>query len=322
MSYLVTGCAGFIGSHLCERLVERDDSVVGIDCFTDYYAKEQKQANLASLRNADRFTFIEDNLNSVDYSRLLEDVDCVFHTAGQPGVRGSWGHQFDLYLTNNIHATQHLLEAIRTSGRPIRMVYSSSSSIYGNTQDLPTRETAVPQPYSPYGATKLAAEHLCMLYQANYGIPAIALRYFTVYGPRQRPDMAFHLFLKSILQEKPIRILGDGKQTRDFTFVQDIVTANLAAADSSLEQGIFNLGGGSRVSVNDVLDMLRTITGTEFAVDYKERTRGDVRDTSADTTRAQEQLGYSPTVSLEEGLRAQLDWCRSLYSEVSNIGNS
>lgn len=317
MTYVVTGCAGFIGSHLCERLIERGESVIGVDSFTDYYAPDRKRQNLSGLLTSERFRLVETDLASGDAADWLQQAECVFHTAGQPGVRGSWGDQFDLYLRNNVHATQRLLETIRRVNPEIRVVYSSSSSVYGNTDQLPTTETALPQPYSPYGATKLAAEHLCMLYHANYGIPVVALRYFTVYGPRQRPDMAFHLFLQSILQGKPIRILGDGRQTRDFTYVQDIVSANLAAAEKPVAGRVFNLGGGSRVSVNEVLDKLRSLSGVGFEVEYRERTRGDVRDTSADTTRAREDLGYSPSVSLEDGLRAQLDWCRSLYPAVS-----
>lgn len=221
MAYLVTGCAGFIGSHLCERLLSAGETVWGVDIFTDYYDSSIKRRNLASYRDHQGFTFIEADLAQDDLRPLLESVDCVFHTAGQPGVRGSWGDQFDVYLRNNIHATQRLLESIKTVGKEIRVVYSSSSSVYGNTDQLPTSETALPRPYSPYGMTKLAAEQLCLLYFDNYKIPVTALRYFTVYGPRQRPDMAFHLFIKSIVRDEPIVILGDGEQTRDFTYVDD-----------------------------------------------------------------------------------------------------
>lgn len=314
MAYLVTGCAGFIGSHLCERLLSAGETVWGVDIFTDYYDSSIKRRNLASYRDHQGFTFIEADLAQDDLRPLLESVDCVFHTAGQPGVRGSWGDQFDVYLRNNIHATQRLLESIKTVGKEIRVVYSSSSSVYGNTDQLPTSETALPRPYSPYGMTKLAAEQLCLLYFDNYKIPVTALRYFTVYGPRQRPDMAFHLFIKSIVRDEPIVILGDGEQTRDFTYVDDIVTANLTAAEKPVEGGVFNLGGGSRISVNGVLRILETISGKSPKTDYREKTLGDVRDTAADVARAQSQLGYKPSVALEEGLRRQFEWEKPIYT--------
>lgn len=317
MTYLVTGCAGFIGSQICERLLSQNQSVIGIDSFTDYYARQQKLNNLAFVRNQPGFQFIEGDLVTLNLPEILQSIDCVFHTAGQPGVRGSWGTQFDVYLHNNIHATQQLLEAIKQLQRNIRVVYSSSSSVYGNTNQLPTSETALPRPYSPYGTTKLAAEHLCHLYHDNYGIPVVSLRYFTVYGPRQRPDMAFHRFCKAILHGQPITVLGDGNQTRDFTYVDDIVTANLDAATKPVEGGIYNLGGGSRVSVNQVLGMLARIAQKEPIVEYKQPTKGDVRDTSADTARARQELGYSPSTSLEEGLKRQFDWVSETYAASS-----
>ena len=232
MPMLVTGCAGFIGSHLCETLLQRGETVIGIDSITSYYSSTLKRRNLTLIQGHPKFIFLEADLVEMDLIPCLEQVDTVFHTAGQPGVRGSWGEQFDVYVRNNISATQRLLEAIRQTGRAIKIIYSSSSSIYGNSEQFPTPENALPRPYSPYGMTKLAGEHLCHLYYSNYQIPYVALRYFTVYGPRQRPDMAFHIFIRSVLREEAITILGDGNQTRDFTYVADIVQGNLLAAEN------------------------------------------------------------------------------------------
>jgi len=311
---MVTGCAGFIGSRLCETLLGEGNSVVGVDSFTPYYDPAIKRGNLNPFKTDPRFQLVEKNLETADLRPYLDGVECIFHTAGQPGVRGSWGEQFDLYTRNNILATQRLLEAVKGVGKGIKIVFSSSSSIYGNTDQLPTSETALPCPYSPYGTTKLAAEHLCMLYHANYGVPAVALRYFTVYGPGQRPDMAFHLFIKALLENAPITILGDGSQTRDFTYVDDIVQANLAAAWKSVEGEIFNIGGGSRVDLRDVLSLLEQVTGLTPNLEYQPTMKGDVRDTSADTAKARGQLEYVPKITLEEGLRRQFAWEKALYA--------
>ena len=226
---LVTGCAGFIGSQVAEALLAADHDVIGIDCFTDNYPREHKQANLVPAREHDRFTFVNGDLVTTDVEALLDGCDAVFHLAAEPGVRSSWGQRFDRYLRNNIRATQRLLEAsARTPER--RIVYASSSSVYGESEALPTPEDATPQPLSPYGVTKLAAEQLCRLYHANHGVDAVALRFFSVYGPRQRPDMAFRRFCEAAAAGAPIEIYGDGRQTRDFTFVGDVVAAVLAAA--------------------------------------------------------------------------------------------
>lgn len=307
-NYLVTGCAGFIGSQLCERLLGQGDRVTGIDCFTDYYAEARKRKNLQTSLADSNFTFIEGDLVETDLKAAIDSCDCVFHTAGQPGVRGSWGEQFDLYTRNNILATQRLLEAVKEVKPDTRVVYSSSSSVYGNTDDLPTREAALPKPYSPYGATKLAAEHLCMLYHSNYRIPVVSLRYFTVYGPRQRPDMAFNIFIKALLKGERLRVLGDGAQTRDFTFVGDIVNANLSASTKPVEGGIFNLGGGSRISLKGAIETLEQVMGVKALIDYQQKNKGDVRDTWADTTQAQNRLDFHPLTTLEEGLSRQASW--------------
>ncbi len=308
MAYLVTGCAGFIGSQLCERLLQQGEEVIGLDCFTDYYSPARKKRNLETIEDHPNFNFIKGDILHTNLVPILAQCDCVFHTAGQPGVRGSWGQQFDQYTKNNVLATQRLLESVRTTGEPIRVVYSSSSSIYGNTDQLPTSETALPRPYSPYGVTKLSAEQLCMLYHDNYNIPVVSLRYFTVYGPRQRPDMAFTIFIKAMLNNLPITVLGDGKQTRDFTFVQDIITANISASKLPVEGKVFNLGGGTRISLMGVIEKLESIVGVKADIDYRERNRGDVRDTYADTTQAQTYLEYDPKTSLDQGLKQQVDW--------------
>ena len=311
---LVTGAAGFIGSHLAERLIAEGYEVVGVDCFTDYYPRPVKERNLAGLRNSDRFRFVEADLRTADLAALLEGVDCVFHLAAQAGVRASWGENFAVYTEHNVLATQRLLEAAKGRGiaKIAKFVYASSSSIYGDTPDLPMREDSLPHPISPYGVTKLAGEHLCQLYHANFGVPTVSLRYFTVYGPRQRPDMAFHRFIRAILEGEPLTVYGDGEQTRDFTYVSDAVEATLLAMRYASPGAIFNIGGGSQVSINYAIRLLERITGRKAIVDYQEAQHGDVRHTLADTSAAREVLGFAPKVGLEEGLRAQVTWQMSL----------
>jgi nucleoside-diphosphate-sugar epimerase len=307
MKALITGTAGFIGSTLATTLLDRGDEVVGIDCFTDYYAREIKEGNIADLRTRPGFRFVEARLQDVDLDSLLDGVTHVFHLAAQAGVRGSWGEQFLTYTSNNVDATQRLLEAVK--GRNIeRLVYASSSSVYGDVATIPMQETAYLQPVSPYGVTKLAAEHLCHLYFVNHGVPTVSLRYFTVYGPRQRPDMGFHRFIRAALLGEPITLFGDGEQTRDFTFVADIVAATIAAAERGRPGGIYNIGGGSRVTINQVLDMIGRITGRTLDIRRLPAEKGDMRDTFADSSRAQADLGFSPSHSLEEGLRAECAW--------------
>lgn len=311
MRCLVTGCAGFIGSNISEALIGRGHEVVGIDCFTDYYPRAVKESNLSALRDSQRFEMVEADLLEHDLARLLDGVDVVFHEAAQAGVRASWGQNFRVYTENNVRATQRLLETARAF--PLkRFVYASSSSIYGDAVELPVSETALPQPVSPYGVSKLAAEHLCHLYWVNYGVPTVSLRYFTVYGPRQRPDMGFHKFIRALLAGQEIVIYGDGEQTRDFTFVSDAVAANLACIDADVSGSVFNIGGGSRVSVNHVLEVLGSVSGRTPLVRYIEDQKGDVRHTYADTSRAREALGFRPSVTIEEGLRAEYEWLRAL----------
>ena len=313
MSVLVTGCAGFIGSHLCEALLNRGDSVIGIDRMTDNYSIKVKHKNLSLFERHPKFTYHPGNLIDIDLLPILEQVDCVFHTAGQPGVRSSWGSHFETYLENNILATQRILESIKLLNKSIRLIYSSSSSIYGNADCLPVTETTLPRPYSPYGTTKLAAEHLCHLYQQNYQVPTVSLRYFTVYGPRQRPDMGFHIFIKAMLNNQTISVLGDGLQTRDFTFVGDIIQANLLAAEKSVEGEVFNIGGGSHRSLMDVFTILQNVSGIQPRLEFRSAEKGDVRDTWADTRKAQTTLGFHPQVDLQEGLRQQFAWETTVY---------
>jgi UDP-glucose 4-epimerase len=307
MRALVTGAAGFIGSHLSERLIADGATVVGIDCFTDYYPRARKEENLCALKQSPRFTLIEAALADADLGRALDGVTHVFHLAAQTGVRGSWGANFRVYTENNVEATQVLLEAC--VGRPIeRLVYASSSSVYGDAVSLPMKEDAVLRPVSPYGVTKLAAEHLCHLYQGSYGLPAVSVRYFTVYGPRQRPDMGFHKFLKAAIRGDAIPQFGNGRQTRDFTFVADAVSATVAAATRGTPGAVYNIGGGSRVELLDAFELIHRITGRPLRIDQLDAQRGDMRDTYADTSRARADLGFAPTVSLEQGLRAQFAW--------------
>ena len=309
MKALVTGAAGFIGSHLAERLIAAGATVTGIDSFTDNYPRELKERNLTGLRGAAGFRFVESALTDADLSTLLDGVTHVFHLAAQPGVRKSWGRDFRVFTVNNVEATQILLEAC--VGMPIeRLVYASSSSVYGDAVTLPMREDARPQPVSvsPYGVTKLAAEQLCYLYHVNRGVPAVSLRYFTVYGPRQRPDMGFSRFLHAVRHGGAVRQFGDGRQTRDFTFVADAVAATVAASTRGQPGGVYNIGGGSRVELLDVFELIRRITGCPVRVERTEAQPGDMRDTYADTTRARAALAFAPTVTLEEGLRAQYDW--------------
>ena len=307
MSVLVTGVAGFIGSTLATALTDEGADVVGLDCFTDYYAREIKEDNLRPLLSRPTFRFVEGALQTVALGPLLDGVTTVFHLAAQAGVRKSWGDDFRTYTSHNVDATQRLLEAVK--GRSLhRFVYASSSSVYGDSAAIPMREEVPLHPVSPYGVTKLAAEHLCHLYHVNHGVPAVSLRYFTVYGPKQRPDMAFNRFIRAALTGQPIALYGDGEQTRDFTFVADAVAATRAAGDRGRPGAVYNIGGGSRVSVNQVLELVGRLTGRSLDVRREGAQKGDMRDTFADTTRAREDLGFLPSCSLDSGLAAECEW--------------
>lgn len=311
---VVTGVAGFIGSHLAEVLLERGDRVIGVDHFNDYYDPALKRKNVAALQANSAFKLVEGDIQAIDWAILLKEAEVVYHQAAQAGVRASWGTGFRAYTERNINATQVLLEAAKNAPHLKRLVYASTSSVYGNAETLPTYETTPTQPVSPYGITKLAAERLCWLYQQNFGVPITALRYFTVYGPRQRPDMAFHKFFKAVLDDRPIPIYGDGQQTRDFTYISDAVAANLTAAVVPEAIGeFFNIGGGSRVVLSEVIDTMEQIVGQPIRRDYVDRAMGDARHTAADVSKARRVLGYEPQVSLEEGLIEEWRWVRSLY---------
>lgn len=314
---LITGAAGFIGSHLAERLLDAGHAVTGIDCFTDYYDVRIKKANIEPLLSRKNFRFVGESLNNVDLGQLLEGVSVVYHHAAQAGVRASWGEQFEAYIDSNIRSTQRLCEASRGKGLS-RFVFASSSSVYGETAQLPMKESHATRPVSPYGVTKLDGENLCLLYGRSYGLPVVCLRYFTVYGPRQRPDMAFHRFIRAALNGESIEIYGNGEQTRDFTFVDDVVAANLAAMDYSGENKVFNVGGGSRVTINHVLDVIGEHIRRDLDIRYVERQRGDVTHTYADISLAAAELGYEPGIALEEGLAREMEWIRAVYRKLSS----
>src|SRR5437588_10952735 len=306
---VVTGAAGFIGSHLCERLLADGHEVVGIDSFSDFYARERKDENLRRARAHPAFTLEMADLVDADLRRILDGSTVVFHLAGQTGVRPSWGGHFDRYVHDNIVATQRLLESLRET--PVqRLVFASSSSVYGDAERFPTKETALPRPVSPYGMTKLAAEHLTFVYMRNFGIPATSLRYFTVYGPRQRPDMAFCRFMEALVEEQEIEIFGDGEQTREFTYVSEAVDGTVKAASADVVGQIINLGGGSRVTVNRVLDTLEDISRIKVRRRHLPAAAGDPRHTGASINLARERLGWEPRVSLREGLARQWGWFR------------
>ena len=318
MRCLVTGVAGFVGSHLAERLLAEGHEVLGVDAFIPYYPRELKEANLRGLRDDARFTFVEADLATTNLAPLVEGRDWIFHQAAQAGVRASWGKSFEIYTACNITATQRLLEEAARSSQLKRLVYASSSSVYGDTTALPVTEETLPRPVSPYGVTKLAAEHLCTLYWQNHRVPVVSLRYFTVYGPRHRPDMSFHIFGKALIEGDEIVVFGDGRQTRDFTYIADIVSANLRAASApGVEGGVFNIAGGSRVSLRDAIATLEELSGRSARLRHIDVALGDVRDTYADTSRAQQLLGYTPRVTLREGLARELAYLETLYTRIA-----
>ena len=307
MKALVTGTAGFIGSHLAETIIEQGGMVYGIDNFTDYYPRSIKEKNIKRLLKNNSFSFLEGSIQHMLLTPIIGQVDYVFHLAAQAGVRASWDKNFYIYTTNNINALQHLLEECK--GRNLKkIVFASSSSVYGETKELPMKESAELAPVSPYGLTKVVGEKLCALYLKTFHIPVVSLRYFTVFGPRQRPDMAFYKFMHNIYHGKPITIYGDGTQTRDFTFVNDVVLATLNAAVTGRTGEIYNIGGGNRNKLIDVLDTLFKITKKTTEIVFIETQKGDVKDTFAHIEKAAQDFHYSPTVSLLQGLAEQWKW--------------
>jgi UDP-glucose 4-epimerase len=312
---LVTGAAGFIGSTLAERLLADGVTVTGVDCFTDYYDPALKRRNVETARKHPNYRLLELDLGAAPLAPL-PDVDVVFHQAAQAGVRASWGGEFATYVHHNVLATQRLLERYRDT-KLERFVYASSSSVYGDAERYPTDEALLPRPFSPYGVTKLAGEHLVLLYGRNFGLPVSALRYFTVYGPRQRPDMAFHRFCRSLLLGEEILVYGDGKQSRDFTFIDDAIEANVRAWQRSAPQGVYNIGGGSQVDVLESIAILEQALGAKAKLRFEPRPPGDPLRTRADAARLQADLGYATRVGIADGLAAEAAWARTLYGTAA-----
>lgn len=300
---LVTGAAGFIGSHLCDALIARGDTVVGVDSFTEYYSPARKRANLADAL-ATGLEFRRVDLTCDPLEPVVEEIDVVYHLAGQPGVRSSWGGDFDLYARRNLVATQRLLEATLRCGN-VRFVFASSSSVYGNIGAQPARESDRPAPISPYGLTKAACEEVVEVYRRVHGLSAVSLRYFTAYGPRQRPEMAFAAFIRSVLLGRPLRVLGDGRQTRDFTFVSDVVKATIAAAELGTEPA-YNISGGASATLIEAIEEIERLAGRPALIGFSPPARGDASRTSADLTATRRDLGYEPAVSLRDGLALQI----------------
>lgn len=313
MKCLVTGSAGFIGSHLSRRLLAEGYEIIGLDCFSDFYPRWIKERNLAPLQGKKGFRLVEADILALDLAKILSGVEAVFHLAAQAGVRTSWGENFFLYVKNNIQATQSLLEAAKALALQ-KFIYASSSSVYGLTPILPMSETNPLIPLSPYGVTKLAAEHLALLYWKNFAVPTVSLRFFTVYGPGQRPDMAFHKFFRSIAEGKPATIFGDGKQTRDFTYIDDIIEACLAALERGRPGETYNVGGGHQEMLVETFPLLEEICSKKINILWVEKQKGDVSETLADITKARRELDYSPRTALREGLREEWDWIQKLYS--------
>ncbi len=309
-SVLITGAAGFIGSHLAERCLAHGWRVTGVDSFTDYYDEQLKRRNVASALEHPRYELIEGDLLELELEEPVNSAGSIFHLAAQPGVRTSW-ERFELYVRQNVTSTVRLLELAR-SARADRVIIASSSSVYGDAETLPSREELSPRPVSPYGVTKVAAEHLAHAYWRNFGVPTVCLRYFTVFGPRQRPDMAFNRLISGALAGEPFEVYGDGRQTRDFTFVADAITGTVTASERARPGSTYNIGGGSRRSVQDVLETLGALLGRPVERTYGEERPGDARDTAADISRARLELGYEPSFAFDRGLELQLEWQQAL----------
>lgn len=311
MKYLVTGCAGFIGSHIVERLLEGGHEVTGIDTFSSYYAESVKRGNISQAQRSRNFQLIEQDINQLsNLKELVTDVDFIIHEAAQPGVRSSWGPTFSEYVEKNIMATQRLLEACRDAAVK-KVVLASSSSVYGSAATKPLTENDPTNPESPYGVTKLAMEKLALAYHMNFATPVVLLRYFTVYGPRQRPDMAMHKFIKSILTSKKITVYGDGTQKRDFTYVADACTATIKAAEKAGPGSILNIGGGMSVMLKDVIKIIEEVAGASFQIEYDSVQKGDVRNTISDISKAKNMIDYNPSFNLRKGIEQQYLWMKN-----------
>jgi len=312
MKCFVTGAAGFIGSNLCRRLLAEGCEVVGLDSFTDYYPRAVKEARVAALRSVPGFRLVEGDILTADLDALAAGADFIFHQAAQAGVRASWGQTFDIYTNNNVLATQRMLECTRRV-KPKKLVYASSSSVYGEGRERPTRESDPKRPLSPYGVTKLAGEHLCHLYEHNFGVPTISLRYFTVYGPLGRPDMSIWKFTLAMLRDEELVVYGDGEQSRGFTYIDDVVEANVLAARSPLSDTAFNVGGASTVTVNQLIRQIERILGKKARVRHEEFAQGDARHTEADMTRTRKLLGLKARTPLRKGLPPTVQSIRDFY---------
>jgi nucleoside-diphosphate-sugar epimerase len=312
---IVTGAAGFIGSHLSEKLLENGFKVIGIDCFTDYYSKEIKKNNMISFQNNKNFKLIENDLMKIDLTSIIKESEFLFHEAGQPGVRASWGEQFDTYVKDNILVTQKILESAKEVKTLEKIVMASSSSIYGEQEGIMIENKTIPSPISPYGVTKLASENLGLTYALNYDLPITSLRYFTVYGPRQRPDMAFTKFIKANLSGDKISIFGDGNQIRDFTFISDIIDANLKCMESDIHGNVLNIGGGKTYSIIEVLKKIENITGEKNKISFTGKQKGDVKRTEANIENAIRTIHYSPKITLNDGLEKQILWIKDILEK-------
>ena len=314
MQALVTGAAGFIGSTLVDELLAAGHRVRGVDCFVPFYPEVDKRRNLVRALGDPAFELVEADLRNAEIAALIDGIDTVYHLAAQAGVRSSWAEGFEDYLSLNVFATQRLLEACRDQD-VARVVYASSSSVYGQAARYPTDEDDRPRPHSPYGVTKLAGEHLCNLYAANHGVATVSLRYFTVYGPRQRPDMALHRLIESGLAGTAFPLYGDGAQLREFTYVGDVVRATLAAATADVAPGsVINVAGGSETRLTDLIDLVGETIGAPVVLDRRPPAAGDVARTGGATERARALLGWSPAVPLAEGVAAQVAWHESRTS--------
>ena len=316
MKVLVTGCAGFIGSTLSERLIKEGFTVIGIDSLNDTYDRKIKMNNISNLLPNNNFEFINKNIIGTNIRELIRDIDSVFHQAATAGVRSSWGNSFNEYVENNINATQYLLENIKDK-KLRRFIFASSSSVYGDSTEYPSRITTLTRPVSPYGVTKLSSENLVYAYSRNYNIPSVSLRYFTVYGPRQRPDMGFHKFLMSAINNNIITIYGDGNQTRDFTYIDDIVEANILSLNSLNIGSIYNIGGGNVISINETLNLIEQITSRKLQIEYTDKHKGDVLKTQANIIESTNDLNYKPVFDIKTGLEKQYTYIKeniNLYS--------
>lgn len=307
--FVVTGAAGFIGANLCVELQRRGHAVRGVDAFTDYYARPLKQENLDWAAASGRLEFIEADLSDGDLESLFHGADGIFHLAAQPGVRASWGRELEIYLRDNVFVSHRVFHAAAVAG--IRAVYASSSSIYGDAESYPTPEELEPRPISPYGITKLACEHLARSFAKAEGLDAVGLRYFTVFGPGQRPDMAFTRLIAAGMGAGTFHVFGDGEQSRDFTYVSDAVAATIVCMERGKTGAIYNVGGGAETTLNEVIGMLESLIGHELELERGDRVAGDVRRTASDTTRIRQDLDWTPRHSISDGLARQLEWLRS-----------